>query len=177
MNLDEAHGFYERDVSWHIDALCAQTDPELFYPEKGGTTKPAKDICGTCTVRAECLEYGQARASSSTLTEKITAALRTRRSEHKRTQALGVKLTELAERDTAEAKAKQAEEFTAKKAQVDRLAKQLADARAALRELKPTGVTQAALDFACAECGDLFSTSQGRGMHVFRKHKTKEQTT
>lgn len=102
-----------------------------------------------------------------------------RRSEYKRTQALGPKLTELAEkitaalraeRETAEAKAKQAEAFIAKKAQVDRLAKQLADARAALRELKPTGVTEAALDFACGECGDLFATSQGRGMHTYCKH-------
>lgn len=106
------------------------------------------------------------------------------RSEHKRTQALGVKLSDLAEkitaalraeRDSAEAKAKQAEEFTAKKAHVDRLKKQLADAQAALRELKPSGVTEAALDFACDVCADVFSTSSGRARHVTRKHKTKEQ--
>lgn len=109
-----------------------------------------------------------------------------RRSESKRTQALGPKLAELAdrvttalrtERETAEAKAKQAEEFAAKKAAVDRLAKQLAEARAALRELKPSGVTEAALDFACEDCGDVFATSSGRARHHTRKHKTKEQTT
>lgn len=50
-------GFYERDVSWHDDAVCAQTDPELFFPDKGGSTKEAKDVCAECLVRAECLEY------------------------------------------------------------------------------------------------------------------------
>lgn len=49
--------FYERDVSWHADAVCAGVDLELWFPEKGGTTKPAKDICSRCLVRAECLEY------------------------------------------------------------------------------------------------------------------------
>lgn len=49
--------FYERDVSWHDDALCAETDPDMWFPEKGGSTKPAKRICGDCLVQAECLEY------------------------------------------------------------------------------------------------------------------------
>lgn len=42
---------------WMGDALCAQTDPEAFFPEKGGSTRSAKRICGLCTVREECLEY------------------------------------------------------------------------------------------------------------------------
>jgi WhiB family redox-sensing transcriptional regulator len=41
---------------WHDDALCAQTDPEAFFPEKGGSTREAKKICAGCPVRAECLE-------------------------------------------------------------------------------------------------------------------------
>lgn len=45
------------DVSWHVDALCAETDPEIFFPEKGHAVKPAKDICRRCIVRAECLDY------------------------------------------------------------------------------------------------------------------------
>lgn len=50
-------GFYQRDVTWHEDALCAEVDAEMFFPEKGGSTKEAKGICGDCLVRAECLEY------------------------------------------------------------------------------------------------------------------------
>jgi WhiB family redox-sensing transcriptional regulator len=42
---------------WVDQALCAQTDPESFFPEKGGSTREAKRVCLTCDVRAECLEY------------------------------------------------------------------------------------------------------------------------
>ncbi len=44
-------------LSWQADALCAQTDPEAFFPEKGGSTREAKKICEQCDVRAQCLEY------------------------------------------------------------------------------------------------------------------------
>jgi WhiB family redox-sensing transcriptional regulator len=42
---------------WRLDALCAETDPEAFFPEKGGSTREAKRVCTGCTVRAECLEF------------------------------------------------------------------------------------------------------------------------
>lgn len=44
-------------LAWQSDALCAQTNPEAFFPEKGGSTRDAKKICASCEVRAECLEY------------------------------------------------------------------------------------------------------------------------
>ncbi len=44
-------------LSWQEQALCAQTDPEAFFPEKGGSTREAKRICVGCDVRGECLEY------------------------------------------------------------------------------------------------------------------------
>lgn len=47
----------EGELAWQVDALCAQTDPEAFFPEKGGSTRDAKKVCASCTVRAECLEY------------------------------------------------------------------------------------------------------------------------
>ena len=47
----------EHALAWQADALCAQTDPEAFFPEKGGSTRDAKTICTTCEVRGECLEY------------------------------------------------------------------------------------------------------------------------
>jgi WhiB family transcriptional regulator, redox-sensing transcriptional regulator len=42
---------------WQDHALCAETDPEVFYPEQGASTRPAKKICRACEVRAECLAY------------------------------------------------------------------------------------------------------------------------
>jgi WhiB family transcriptional regulator, redox-sensing transcriptional regulator len=51
-----------RPPEWMIDGLCAQVDPEAFFPEKGGQTKPAKSICnGGCPVKAECLAYALER--------------------------------------------------------------------------------------------------------------------
>lgn len=48
------------DPSWQEHALCAQTDPEAFFPEKGGSTREAKRVCLSCDVRSECLEYALA---------------------------------------------------------------------------------------------------------------------
>ena len=45
------------EAGWQERALCAQTDPEAFFPEKGGSTREAKRICTGCEVRGECLEY------------------------------------------------------------------------------------------------------------------------
>lgn len=42
---------------WRGDALCAQVDTELFFPEKGGSTREAKAVCRACPVTAECLAY------------------------------------------------------------------------------------------------------------------------
>jgi len=44
-------------LAWQADSLCAQTDPEAFFPEKGGSTRDAKKICSSCEVRNNCLEY------------------------------------------------------------------------------------------------------------------------
>ncbi len=49
------------EPGWQENALCAETDPEAFFPEKGGSTREAKRICLRCEVRAECLEYALAR--------------------------------------------------------------------------------------------------------------------
>ena len=52
--------FGTEDEDWQERALCAQTDPESFFPEKGGSTREAKKICTGCEVRSECLEYALA---------------------------------------------------------------------------------------------------------------------
>ncbi|WP_018682356.1 WhiB family transcriptional regulator [Actinokineospora enzanensis] len=55
-------GFFDEteEQEWQERALCAQTDPEAFFPEKGGSTREAKRICLGCEVRSECLEYALA---------------------------------------------------------------------------------------------------------------------
>ena len=50
----------DEDGGWQERALCAQTDPEAFFPEKGGSTREAKKVCLGCDVRGECLEYALA---------------------------------------------------------------------------------------------------------------------
>lgn len=53
---------------WMADALCAQVDLDLFFPEKGGGTRQAKAVCNggprrhgdprpPCPVREQCLRY------------------------------------------------------------------------------------------------------------------------
>ena len=39
--------------------LCAQTDPAVWYPEKGGVVQArlAVKLCRQCPVRRRCLEY------------------------------------------------------------------------------------------------------------------------
>lgn len=47
----------EDALAWQSDALCAQVDPEAFFPEKGGSTRDAKRICTQCDVKEQCLNY------------------------------------------------------------------------------------------------------------------------
>lgn len=56
-NLGYGNTTEVEDLSWMEDALCAQTDPDIFYPEKGGSTAPATSICRNCPVQAQCLDY------------------------------------------------------------------------------------------------------------------------
>jgi len=53
-------GIEDDASSWQASALCAQTDPEAFFPEKGGSTREAKSVCKVCEVKQECLEYALA---------------------------------------------------------------------------------------------------------------------
>ncbi|HEX6681526.1 MAG TPA: WhiB family transcriptional regulator [Candidatus Limnocylindrales bacterium] len=46
---------------WWDRGLCAQTDPDAFFVEKGGSPRPAKRICSRCDVKRECLEYALER--------------------------------------------------------------------------------------------------------------------
>lgn len=45
------------DSEWQTLAACANTDPEVFFPDKGHSNREAKQICYTCPVQAQCLQY------------------------------------------------------------------------------------------------------------------------
>jgi hypothetical protein len=51
--------------AWHDLAACRGLDPELFYPDRGASTRGAKACCGHCIVRECCLEYASPTATSS----------------------------------------------------------------------------------------------------------------
>lgn len=42
-------------------ALCAQADPEKWFPGHGGTVRSVRAICGRCPAQDECREYAVAR--------------------------------------------------------------------------------------------------------------------
>lgn len=43
--------------AWQRKANCMGVDPDLFFPERGSSTREAKEVCRGCVVREECLEY------------------------------------------------------------------------------------------------------------------------
>ncbi|MEV6081742.1 WhiB family transcriptional regulator [Streptomyces sp. NPDC052069] len=46
-----------RSLDWMADAVCAQTDPDLWFPEGSGNQGiAAKRICTACPVRRQCEE-------------------------------------------------------------------------------------------------------------------------
>lgn len=45
------------DLSWQLEARCAQTDPEAFFPDRGRSAQDAKQVCECCAVRQKCLDW------------------------------------------------------------------------------------------------------------------------
>jgi WhiB family redox-sensing transcriptional regulator len=46
--------------TWAVDAVCAQTDPELFHPDRGGSITAAKRVCAGCPATTQCLDWALA---------------------------------------------------------------------------------------------------------------------
>ncbi len=44
-------------TGWQDFANCLGVDPDLFFPERGASTREAKEVCKGCVVREDCLEY------------------------------------------------------------------------------------------------------------------------
>ncbi|MCQ3807580.1 MAG: WhiB family transcriptional regulator [Acidimicrobiaceae bacterium] len=45
------------EPTWQNYANCLGVDPDLFFPERGASTREAKEVCRACVVQDECLEY------------------------------------------------------------------------------------------------------------------------
>ena len=45
------------DPGWKDLSNCLGVDPDLFFPERGASTREAKEVCRGCEVRIDCLEY------------------------------------------------------------------------------------------------------------------------
>ena len=60
----------EGELGWQTDALCAQTDPEAFFPEKGGSTRSAS---GPYHVRRGAVELPERRRVISSVAGVVMA--------------------------------------------------------------------------------------------------------
>jgi WhiB family redox-sensing transcriptional regulator len=52
--------FQDEGRRWQEQANCLGVDPDLFFPERGASTREAKSVCRSCDVRGDCLEYALA---------------------------------------------------------------------------------------------------------------------
>ena len=50
------------DRSWQEFSNCLGVDPDLFFPERGASTREAKEVCRNCIVQNDCLEYALANS-------------------------------------------------------------------------------------------------------------------
>lgn len=76
----------DRTVPWMAPdaptALCTEVDPELWFPEKGGSTVDCKRLCRKCPLRRSCLEWALAHPHEARhgvwggLSERERSALR-----------------------------------------------------------------------------------------------------
>jgi WhiB family redox-sensing transcriptional regulator len=61
---DDGTSYGSARMEWAVGALCAQTDPHLWHPDKHEpTSKQAKWICGRCESLAACDAYALADRS------------------------------------------------------------------------------------------------------------------
>jgi WhiB family redox-sensing transcriptional regulator len=77
---------------WQENANCLGVDPDLFFPERGASTREAKAVCRGCEVRMDCLEYALAHGEKfgiwGGLSERERRRVRRQRALERRT-ALG----------------------------------------------------------------------------------------
>lgn len=89
----EAEGTEEDGQRWQERANCLGVDPDLFFPERGASTREAKAVCRSCEVRVDCLEYALAHGEKfgiwGGLSERERRRVRRQRALERRARAVG----------------------------------------------------------------------------------------
>ncbi len=84
-------------TNWQELANCLGVDPDLFFPERGASTREAKEVCRGCVVREECLEYALANGEKfgiwGGMSERERRRIRRQRSIARREQEAAASLT------------------------------------------------------------------------------------
>jgi WhiB family redox-sensing transcriptional regulator len=74
--------------TWQRQANCMGVDPDLFFPERGASTREAQEVCRGCVVREDCLEYALANGEKfgiwGGLSERERRKIRRRRALERR---------------------------------------------------------------------------------------------
>jgi WhiB family redox-sensing transcriptional regulator len=82
------------DRAWQSQANCMGVDPDLFFPERGASTREAKEVCRGCVVREDCLEYALSNSEKfgiwGGLSERERRKIRRRRALERRSGAAAV---------------------------------------------------------------------------------------
>lgn len=61
------------------EALCAEVDPELFFPPVGGSPRAAQAICHRCVHERECAEWALSQPTLDGVWGGLTSSARRRR--------------------------------------------------------------------------------------------------
>ncbi len=90
----ELQGVYPTaDMSWHAEANCLGVHPDLFFPERGASTREAKEVCRGCMVREACLEFaldnGEKFGIWGGKSERERRGIRRARAQRRRAAAVG----------------------------------------------------------------------------------------
>lgn len=61
VTIHNEHKSMEFDrADWVKQAECAGMATDLWFPQRGASTKEAKAVCAVCPVRQECLDHAMA---------------------------------------------------------------------------------------------------------------------
>ena len=55
--MEDPVEYDDQEIEWQNQANCLGVDPDLFFPERGASTRAAKAVCKGCQVREDCLEF------------------------------------------------------------------------------------------------------------------------